>query len=116
MSPTEAVRAEIDELSGSGRDIAEILEEVMRLWARAVLLQVLEEEVTSWLGRDWASRAGGERAGQRNGFRDVTVKSTAGPVSLKRPKLRNTAAASRRSFDAGSKSSSSSPARPPPPP
>ena len=63
VSPTEAVRAEIDELFGSGRDIAEVLEEVMRLSARLVLQQVLEEEVTSWLGRDWNCRAGGERAG-----------------------------------------------------
>jgi len=93
VSPTEAVRAEIDELFGSGRDIAEILEEVMRLSARLVLQQVLEEEVTSWLGRDWNCRTAGERAGQRNGFGDLTVKTTAGPVGLKRPKLRNTAEA-----------------------
>ena len=90
VSPTEAVRAEIDELFGSGRDIAEVLEEVMRLSARLVLQQVLEDEVTSWLGRDWNSRAGGERAGQRNGYGDLTVKTTAGPVDLRRPKLRNT--------------------------
>ena len=93
VSPTEAVRAEIDELFGSGRDIAEVLEEVMRLSARLVLQQVLEEEVTSWLGRDWNCRAGGERAGHRNGFGDLTVKTTAGPIGLKRPKLRNTAEA-----------------------
>ena len=91
VSPTEAVRTEIDESFASGRGIAEILEEVMRLSARAVLQRVLEEEVTSWLGRDWNCRVGGERAGQRNGFGDLTVKTTAGPVSLKRPKLRNTA-------------------------
>ena len=93
VSPTEAVRVEIDELFGSGRDVAEILEEVMRLSARLVMQQVLEEEVTSWLGRDWNSRADGERVGQRNGFSDLTVKTTAGPISLKRPKLRNTAEA-----------------------
>jgi len=93
VSPTEAVRAEIDELFGSGRDIGEILEEVMRLSARAVLQQVLEEEVTAWLGRDWNCRSAGGRAGQRNGFSDLTVKTTAGPVALKRPKLRNTAEA-----------------------
>ena len=90
VSPTEAVRAEIDELFGSGRDVAEVLEEVMRLSARAVLQQVLEEEVTAWLGRGWNSRAEAARAGQRNGFGDLTVKTTAGPVSLRRPKLRNT--------------------------
>ena len=93
VSPTEAVRAEIDELFGSGRDIAEVLEEVMPLSARLVLQQVLEGEVTSWLGRGWNSRADGERAGQRNGFGDLTVKTTAGPVGLKRPKLRNTSEA-----------------------
>jgi putative transposase len=90
VSPTEAVRAEIHELFGSGRDIAEVLEEVMRLSARLVLQQVLEDEVTTWLGRDWNSRYEGERQGQRNGYGGVTVKTTAGPIKLKRPKLRNT--------------------------
>ena len=93
VSPTEAVRAEIDGLFGSGRDVGEILEEVVRLSARLVLQQVLEEEVASWLGRDWNCRTAGERAGQRNGFSDLAVKSTAGPISLKRPELRNTAEA-----------------------
>lgn len=88
--PTDAIRAEIHELFGSGRDIAEVLEEVMRLSARLVLQQVLEDEVTTWLGRDWNSRADGERAGQRNGYGDLRVKTTAGPLDLKRPKLRNT--------------------------
>jgi putative transposase len=90
VSPTDALRAEIHDLFGSGRDIAEVLEEVMRLSARMVLQQVLEDEVTAWLGRDWNSRTGGERAGQRNGYGDLTVKTTAGPLELKRPKLRNT--------------------------
>ncbi len=93
VSPTESVRAEIDELFGSGRDIAEVLEEVMRLSARLVLQQVLEDEVTAWLGREWNSRVEGGRAGQRNGYSDLTVKTTAGPVALRRPKLRNTAEA-----------------------
>ncbi|WP_208027686.1 transposase, partial [Rhabdothermincola sediminis] len=72
VSPTERIRAEIDELFGSGRDIAEVLGEVMRLSARLVLQEVLEDEVTTWLGRDWNSRAEGERAGRRNGYSDLT--------------------------------------------
>lgn len=90
VSPTDAIRAEIHELFGSGRDIAEVLEEVMRLSARLVLQQVLEDEVTSWLGRPWNSRSDGEREGQRNGYGDLTIKTTAGPLDLRRPKLRNT--------------------------
>ena len=62
----------------------------MHLSARVVLQQVLEDEVTSWLGRDWNSGASGERAGQRNGYGAMRVKTTAGPVDLRRPKLRNT--------------------------
>lgn len=90
VSPTDTIRAEIHELFGSGRDIAEVLEEVMRLSARLVLQQVLEDEVTGWLGRDWNSRSDGERQGQRNGYGDLTIKTTGGPLELKRPKLRNT--------------------------
>ena len=93
VSPIDAVRAEIDDLFGSGRPVGEVLEEVMGLSARLVLQQVLEEEVTAWLGRGWNCRSGGEREGQRNGYGDLTIKTTAGPVSLKRPKLRNTAEA-----------------------
>ena len=93
VSPMVAVRAEVDELFGSGRDIAGVLEEVMRLSARLVLLQVLEGGVASWLGRSWNSRAAGERVGQRDGFGDVRVKTTAGPIGLKRSRLRNTAEA-----------------------
>lgn len=90
VSPTERIRAEIDGLFGSGSDIAEVLEVVMRLSTRLVLQQVLEDEVTGWLGRPWNSRAEGERTGQRNGYSDLTIKTTAGPVELQRPKLRNT--------------------------
>ena len=88
--PIDAVRAEIEDLFGSGRPIGEVLEEVMGLSARLVLQQVLEEEITSWLGRGWNCRSGGEREGQRNGYGDLTIKTTAGPVALKRPKLCNT--------------------------
>jgi transposase-like protein len=90
VSPTDVIRAEIHDLFGSGRDIAEVLEEVMRLSARLVLQQVLEDEVTAWLGRSWNSRTDGERDGQRNGYGGLRVKTTAGPLDLKRPKLRNT--------------------------
>ncbi len=57
---------------------------------RLVLQQVLEDEVTTWLGRDWNARGDRERQGQRNGHSGLTIKTTAGPVELKRPKLRNT--------------------------
>ena len=74
---------------GSGRPIEECLEELMRHSVRLVLQQVLEDEITGWLGRDWNSRTAPTRQGHRNGHSDLTIKTTAGRVDLKRPKLRN---------------------------
>jgi len=90
VSPTEKIRADIDELFASEQDIADVLEELMRKSVRLVLQEVLEDEVTTWLGRGWNGRGDRERDGQRNGYGDLTIKTTAGPVDLKRPKLRNT--------------------------
>lgn len=90
VSPIESIRADIDEVFGSGRPVEECLEELMRQSVRLVLQQVLEDEVTGWLGRAWNVRGERVRAGQRNGHSDLTIKTTAGPVELKRPKLRDT--------------------------
>jgi putative transposase len=52
-----------------------------------------EAEITEFLGRDRYQRAAvcdEARPGSRNGYREVTVKTTAGPVTLARPKLRGT--------------------------
>jgi putative transposase len=56
----------------------------------------LEAEVTEFLGRGRYQRAGAcaeARPGSRNGYREVTVKTTAGPVALAWPKLRGTSEA-----------------------
>jgi transposase-like protein len=51
----------------------------------------LEAEVTEFWGRDRYQRAAAcpdARPGSRNGYREMTVKTTAGPVELARPRLR----------------------------
>ncbi|GAA1750450.1 hypothetical protein GCM10009810_08550 [Nostocoides vanveenii] len=56
----------------------------------------VEAEVTEFLGRERYQRAAtitDARPGSRNGYRPVTVKTTAGPVQLERPKLRGATAA-----------------------
>ncbi len=90
VSPIETIRRDIEATFSSGRPIEECLEELMRHSVRLVLQQVLEDEVTTWLGRDWNNRGDRVRDGQRNGHSNVTIKTTAGPINLKRPKLRNT--------------------------
>jgi putative transposase len=93
VSPTERIRAEIDELFGCEGDLGEVLEDVARLGARLLLQAALEAEVTEFLGRnryERRRRAEQARGGSRNGYSDVTVKTTTGRVSLQRPKLRGT--------------------------
>jgi putative transposase len=93
VSPTERVRGHIDELFASGRQLPDILEEVARLGAQLLMQAALEAEITEFLGRGRYQRAaasGDARPGSRNGYREVTVKTTAGPVHLSRPKLRGT--------------------------
>jgi putative transposase len=93
VSPTDRIHRHIDELFAQDRPLPEILEEVARVGAQLLMQAALEAEVTEFLGRDRYARAGlteDARPGSRNGYRDVTVKTTAGPVKLARPKLRGT--------------------------
>jgi transposase-like protein len=93
VSPTDRVRHHIDELFAENRPLPEILEDVARLGAQLLMQAALEAEVTEFLRRDRYQRAAAcddARPGSRNGYREVTVKSTAGPVMLARPKLRGT--------------------------
>jgi transposase-like protein len=72
------------------------LEEVARLGAQLLMQAALEAEITEFPGRDRYQRAAAcedARPGSRNGYREVTVKTTAGPVMLARPQLRGTTGA-----------------------
>jgi putative transposase len=96
VSPTDRIRCHIDDLFAQDRPLPEILEEVARLGAQLLMQAALEAGVTEFLGRDRYARAaltGDARPGSRNGYREVTVKTTAGPVALAKPKLRGTTAA-----------------------
>ncbi len=93
VSPTEKIRGEIDALFDGSREISEIIEDVARLGARLIIQAAVEAEVEVFLGRARYQRAADcpdVRAGSRNGFCDATVKTTAGPITVARPKLRGT--------------------------
>ena len=87
------MQAEIDEVFAGGEDLAGAIEQVAVLGARLLLQAAIEAEVTAYLGRDRYERAAScddARAGMRNGYCPTTVKTTAGPVTLQRPKVRDT--------------------------
>ena len=93
VSPTDRIRGEIDALFDGSRDLSQIIEDVARLGARLIIQTAVEAEVDVFLGRVRYRRAADcpdARAGSRNGFGKSTVKTTAGPVTVERPKLRGT--------------------------
>jgi len=93
VSPTEKIRHEIDALFTEGIDLAKTLEQVARLGARLIIQTAVEAEVEEFLGRARYQRVAqveDARAGSRNGFCPTTIKTTAGPVTVQRPKLRGT--------------------------
>src|SRR6266542_4026255 len=57
VSPTERIRARVDELFAEDRPLPEVLEEVARLGAQLLMQAALEAEVTEFLGRDRYQRA-----------------------------------------------------------
>ena len=93
VSPAERLRAEIDEVFAGGEDLSRAIERVAQLGAQLLLQSAVEAEVAAFLGRDRYERAascGDPHPGMRNGYCPTTVKTTAGPVTLARPKLRGT--------------------------
>jgi transposase-like protein len=87
------LRGEIDEVFAGGEDLSRAVERVAQLGAQLLLQSALEAEVAAFLGRDRYERAATSddaREGMRNGYCSTTIKTTAGPVTLERPKLRNT--------------------------
>ena len=93
ISPARRLQAEIDEVFAGGEDLSGAIEQVAVLGARLLLQTAIEAEVTAFLGRDRYERAATSedaRAGMRNGYCPTMVKTTAGPVTLARPKVRGT--------------------------
>lgn len=93
VTPSERLRAGVDEVFAGGADLATAIEQVATLGARLLLQTALEAEATEFLRRERYARAAScdeAREGSRNGYRNVTIKTTTGPVTLSRPKLRNT--------------------------
>jgi len=92
VSPKQRIRSQIDEaIAGSTTgSLIENFERVARLAVKLVMQTALEEELTQFLGRDRYERKEADRAGSRNGYCPNTVKTTAGEVTLYRPKVRGT--------------------------
>nr|WP_165977775.1 transposase [Nonomuraea diastatica] len=99
VSPTQAIRTEIDALFASDRDLVEVIEDVARLGARLIIQTAVEAEVDGRARYQRAATVAAEesneedravRPGYRNGHCPTTVKTTSGPITTARPKLLGT--------------------------
>jgi putative transposase len=88
IAPSERLRRELDQVVAGVAGEDDPIEAIGRLGARLILQQALEEELSEFLGRGRYERRG-EPVSHRNGYEPVTVKTTAGPLRLERPRLRN---------------------------
>ena len=88
IAPSERLRREFDDVIGGAGEQLDPIEAIGRLGARLILQQALEEELSEFLGRARYERRG-EPVSHRNGYERVTVRSTAGPLALERPRVRN---------------------------
>jgi transposase-like protein len=88
IAPSERLRRELDEIVAGADEELDPIEAIGRLGARLILQQALEEELTEFLGRERYERRG-QPIAHRNGYEQVTVKTTAGPLGLERPRVRN---------------------------
>jgi len=91
IAPSERLRRELEDVVAGAGDEDDPIEAIGRLGARLILQQALEEELTEFLGRERYERRS-EPVSYRNGYEPVTVKTTAGPLRLERPRLRNVSA------------------------
>jgi putative transposase len=89
--PSERLRRELDDLVACVGEEEDPIEAIGRVGARLILQQALEEELSEFLGRGRYERRG-EPVAHRNGYERVTVRTTAGPLELERPRLRNASA------------------------
>jgi len=89
--PSERLRRELQVLIAGVGEEDDPIEAIGRLGARLILQQALEEELSEFLGRERYERRS-EPLSHRNGYERVSVKTTAGPLELERPRVRNASA------------------------
>jgi putative transposase len=88
VAPSERFGRELDDVLAGVDGEADPLERIGRLGARLILQQALEDEVSEFLGRARYERTD-EPVSHRNGYEPRRVVTTAGPVELERPRVRN---------------------------
>lgn len=91
LPPSEQMSKKLFELLDGQAETEHLLSELMRRGTERLIQEALEEEVTDFLGRERYQRSDEESpAGYRNGYRDRTIKTAEGRLTVRRPRVRET--------------------------
>ena len=92
VKPSQVLSKTIENLLNGSQPTDELLTDLLRLGAERILQQTTEAEVDEFLGRGWYQRSddqGEGHRGYRNGYTPVSFKTTQGPITIKRPRIRD---------------------------
>lgn len=92
VKPSAVLSKTIENLLNGNHPTDQLLTDLLRLGAEQILQQAAEAEVDEFLGRGWYQRRqeqDGEHRGYRNGYTPVNFKTTQGPITVQRPRIRD---------------------------
>lgn len=92
VKPSQVLSKTIQDLIQGQQGSEDLLTDLLRLGAQHILQQATEAEVDEFLGRGWYERGLPKESqrGYRNGYTPVNFKTTQGPITLQRPRVRDT--------------------------
>lgn len=92
VKPSQVLSKTIQDLIQGQQGSEDLLTDLLRLGAQHILQQATEAEVDEFLGRGWYERGLPKESqrGYRNGYTPINFKTTQGPITLQRPRVRDT--------------------------
>jgi putative transposase len=89
IPPSEEARQQLHAFLGEGlSSSAQPSSELLRLVAQVMVQEILEQEVTDFLGRDRYVRRAEDERGYRNGYEPGRIRSAAGKIKVRVPQVR----------------------------
>src|SRR5690625_7197587 len=92
VKPSAVLSKTIENLLNGNHPTDQLLTDLLRLGAERILQETAEAEVDEFLGRGWYQRReeqDGEHRGYRNGYTPVNFKTTQGPTTVQRRRIRD---------------------------
>ena len=91
IPPSERICQAISDYFSTGVDESQDLKgTLILLGAQRLVQELLEEEVTDFLGREHYERRGAGQNGSRNGYKERNIKTAEGKIPVEQPQVRDT--------------------------